>query len=284
MQELLIKDNLNIEDKIYTIRGVQVMLDSDLAKLYECTNGTKDINKAVKRNMDRFDEDMYFQLTETEYKNLMFQTGTSSINHGGVRKMPYVFTESGVGMLSGILHTPKAVETSKAIMKAFVTMRHYIMDNSDIYKSITNINNTLIEHNNKFDYIFSKFNLNGKLLEIGDDNKEYIINIFKEAKNELIIIDSYLDDSIYSLIKDLDINIILITSDKKKLTINKKNINIIYNNSFHDRYIIIDKTKCFMMGSSFNSLNNKTSTIIKIEDTFIKEKLLNIVNDSLFSK
>jgi len=281
MQELLIKDNPNIEDKIYTIRGVQVMLDSDLAKLYECTNGTKDINKAVKRNIDRFDEDMYFQLTEAETKSLWFQSGTANSMS---RTNPYVFTESGVGMLSGILHTPKAVETSKAIMKAFVAMRHYIMDNSDIYKSITNINNTLIEHNNKFDYIFSKFNLNGKLLEIGDDNKEYIINIFKEAKNELIIIDSYLDDSIYSLIKDLDINIILITSDKKKLTINKKNINIIYDNSFHDRYIIIDKDKCFMLGSSFNSLNNKTSTIIKIEDIFMKNKLLNIINNSLVKR
>ena len=284
MQELLIKDNPNIEDKIYTIRGVQVILDSDLAKLYDVE--TKQLNRQVKRNIDRFDEDFMFQLTKEEYYDILrCHFGTLELEQGKYSKyLPYVFTELGVTAAASVLHSDTAIKMSKDIVRAFVTMRHYIMDNSDIYKSITNINNTLIEHNNKFDYIFSKFNLNGKLLEIGDDNKEYIINIFKEAENELIIIDSYLDDSIYSLIKDLDINIILITSDKKKLTINKKNINIIYDNSFHDRYIIIDKAKCFMMGSSFNSLNNKTSTIIKIEDIFMKNKLLNIVDDALFSK
>jgi len=82
-----------IENLIYEIRGVQVMLDSDLTKLYECTNGTKDINKAVKRNIDKFPSDFYFQLTKEEYTNLKFQFGTSSNIHGGVRKIPYVFTE-----------------------------------------------------------------------------------------------------------------------------------------------------------------------------------------------
>ena len=229
MQELLIKDNPNIEDKIYTIRGVQVILDSDLAKLYDVE--TKQLNRQVKRNIDRFDEDFMFQLTKEESEELSrCHFGTLKSKQGyNIKYLPYVFTELGVTAAASVLHSNTAIKMSKDIVRAFVTMRHYIMDNSDIYKSITNINNTLIEHNNKFDYIFSKFNLNGKLLEIGDDNKEYIINIFKEAKNELIIIDSYLDDSIYSLIKDLDINIILITSNKKKLTINKKNLFVDYN-------------------------------------------------------
>ena len=88
----VIEKNINIEDMIYEIRGKQVMLDSDLAKLYQCTNGTKDINKAVKRNLDRFPNDFYFQLTNEEYNNLKFQFGTSNLNtHGGIRKNPHVF-------------------------------------------------------------------------------------------------------------------------------------------------------------------------------------------------
>ena len=138
-------------------------------------------------------------------------------------------------------------------MKAFVAMRHYIMDNNDIYKSITNMNNKIIEHASKLDYIFSKFNLNGKLLGIASDNKAYIKNIFEDANNELIIIDPYLDDSIYDMIRNLKTNIILITNNKKKLTINKKKIKTIYNNSFHDRYIIIDKESYFLVGTSFNN-------------------------------
>ena len=104
-----------------------------------------------------------------------------------------------------------------------------------------------------------------------------------DAKEKLIIIDPYLDDSIYSLIKDIKPNIVLITNDKKKLTINKKNINIIYNNTFHDRYIIIDKDNCFLVGASFKDIGNKTSTIIKIEDKFIRNNLIDVVNNLLNS-
>ena len=93
MNETIIK-NEKIENLIYEIRGKQVMFDSDLARLYECTNGTKDINKAVNRNIERFPSDFYFQLTKEEYQYLKFQSGTSNLNtRGGVRKMPHVFTE-----------------------------------------------------------------------------------------------------------------------------------------------------------------------------------------------
>ena len=118
--------NDTIENMIYEIKGKPVMLDSDLAKLYECTNGTKDINKAVKRNINKFPEDFYFQLTDDEYNDLKFQNGTSSWNnHGGVRKIPYVFTEQGVAMLTSVLHTKIADEMSIKIMRAFVAMRYF---------------------------------------------------------------------------------------------------------------------------------------------------------------
>ena len=126
MNELIVKET-KIENMIYEIRGKQVMLDSDLAKLYECKNGTKDINKAAKRNISRFPEDFYFQLTRTEVQSLRFQNGTSSHNkenyHGGNRYLPYVFTEQGVSMLSSVLKTEKASGVSISIMRAFVAMR-----------------------------------------------------------------------------------------------------------------------------------------------------------------
>ena len=98
MEEILVKDEFKIEDMIYEVRGKQVMLDSDLAMLYECANGTKDINKAVKRNLDRFSENYMFQLTDAEYNILRFQIGTSKVR-GGRRYNPYVFTEQGVALL-----------------------------------------------------------------------------------------------------------------------------------------------------------------------------------------
>ena len=140
---MLEETKIKIEDMIYEIRGKQVMLDSDLAKLYECKNGTKTINQAVNRHVDRFPSDFHFQLSRVEYDNLKSQFGTSSLNsYGGIRKMPYVFTEEGVAMLATILRTNVASVISVDIMRAFVNMRHFIMENKDVYQSL-NIPNYL---------------------------------------------------------------------------------------------------------------------------------------------
>ena len=125
MQEVVVKNDVKVEDMIYEIRGKYVMLDSDLAVLYKCTNGTKDINKAVKRNIERFPENFMFQLTNEEYDALRFQTGTSN-NKGGRRYNPFVFAEQGVAMLATVLRTKVAAEMSVSIMRAFVKMRHYL--------------------------------------------------------------------------------------------------------------------------------------------------------------
>ena len=121
--ELTESNEIKIEKLIYEIRGKQVMLDSDLAKLYECKNGTKDINKAVSRNKERFPQSFMFQLTGEEYECLRFQFGTSKLR-GGRRYNPYVFTEQGVGMLSSVLHSENAIKMSIQIINAFVAMRH----------------------------------------------------------------------------------------------------------------------------------------------------------------
>ena len=128
MNDVMIKNDINIENLIYEIRGVQVMLDSDLAKLYKCANGTKDINKAVKRNIERFPENFMFQLTDEEYGRLRFQTGTSNTK-GGRRNNPYAFTEQGIAMLSSVLHSETAVTISIKIINAFIAMRKYISTN-----------------------------------------------------------------------------------------------------------------------------------------------------------
>lgn len=131
-----------IENMIYEIRGKQVMLDSDLARLYECSNGTKTINQAVKRHINKFPERYMFQLDKEEYLNLKSQLGTSSLNnYGGVRKLPFVFTEQGVAMLATILRTPVADIMSMQIIDAFVYMRKYL--------SSSNKDSMLVNHENR---------------------------------------------------------------------------------------------------------------------------------------
>ena len=143
--EIEVKDDIKIENMIYEIRGQEVMLDSDLAKLYQCKNGTKTINLAVKRHINRFPEKYMFQLTKEEYyKILRFQSETLELEQGKYSKyLPYVFSEEGVAMLATILKTKVAEEVSIKIMDAFVKMRHFLINNKDIYLSLNNINNRL---------------------------------------------------------------------------------------------------------------------------------------------
>ena len=152
MNELIIKDNIKIEDLIYEVRGKQVMLDSDLAILYGCRNGTKEINQAVKNNIEKFPERFAFRITEKDYNILKSNFLTSK---GGSRKGHTVFTEQGVAMLATILKTKTATSVSIKIMDAFVAMRRYIASNN-YEKRISNIETKLIDYDNKFDLVFDK--------------------------------------------------------------------------------------------------------------------------------
>ena len=175
MNKLITKDNIKIENMIYEIRGKQVMLDSDLAKLYQCKNGTKTINLAVKRNIERFPNNFYFQLTEKEYySRFQFETLNNIKKGQNLKYLPYVFTEQGVAMLATVIRTEQAINVSINIMNTFVAMRHFINENKEVLTSIVNvrndidnINNKLIEHDNKFNEIFDKLNKK-------EINKEYI--------------------------------------------------------------------------------------------------------------
>ena len=146
---LTIPDELVI-NKIYLIRNQKVMLDSDLAELYQVTTGN--LNKSVNRNVKRFPDDFMFQLTEIEFKNLMFQNGISS--WGGKRKLPYVFTEQGVAMLSGILNSNRAIAVNIQIMRIFTRIRQMLADNTDLRLDIEKIKNKLDNQDKNMEIVF----------------------------------------------------------------------------------------------------------------------------------
>ncbi len=292
MNELLIQENEKIGNLIYEIRGTQVMLDSDLAKLYECTNGTKDVNKAVNRNIERFPKDFYFQLTKKEYDNLKFQNGTSRFSsHGGIRKLPYVFTEQGVAMLASVLKTNIASQISVSIMRAFVAMRHYISNNLIEQKYINNI---VLEDHKKIKQLedtFQKFEEKKKVNEIYFNGQIFdayskIQEIFKEVKIKLIIIDAYADNTLLDIIKKLNIDVTIITKSSNYITnqdvlkYNEQyhNLKVIYDNTFHDRYFILDDKIIYHCGASINRIGYKTFSITLINDDDVCNMLIGKVN------
>ena len=277
---------LKIENMIYEIRGKQVMLDSDLAKLYHCNNGTKEINQAVKNNNEKFPERFSWKLTDDEYLKLRSKILTTNKNNNMSRTNPRVFTEQGVAMLATILKSKVAIETSIKIMDAFVSMRHYIGNNEF---RLYNVETKIIDHDNRIELLEKSFD---KLEEKRKDNEIYfngmiydayskILDIFSETKNELIIIDSYADKTILDIIRRLKVKVILITTDKilSKQDIEKynkqyNNLKVIYNNTFHDRYFIIDKEKIYHCGTSINRIGYKTFSINVISDKDIVNILL----------
>ena len=284
-----LKEELNIENMIYEIRGKQVMLDSDLAKLYQCKNGTKSINLAVNRNVKKFPNDFYFQLTNNETENLRFhfETSNSTTNYGGKRYNPYAFTEQGVAMLATILHTPVAAEVSVNIMRTFVKMRKIISSNLIEQKYI---NELVIKDNERINLLeesFLKLEEKEKINHIFYEGQIYdayslLIDIFKEAKKEIIIIDNYADKSILDMITNLNVKVIIVTRkfnllkdiDIKKYNRQYHNLKVIYSDKFHDRFIIIDKKVLYHSGASYKDLGNKCFAINKIKDDEYLENIL----------
>lgn len=279
---IILKENEKIENLIYEIRGKQVMLDSDLAKLYECKNGTKVINQAVKRNITKFPERYCFQLTETEYRNLKFQNGTSSLNnYGGVRKMPFVFTEQGVAMLATVLKTPVADAVSMRIIDAFVYMRRYL---SDVTGS-----NMLVNHEERILKLEEQFNkFSSKRNTIIYEGKIYdaysvMLDIFNEAKGEIIIVDNYVNKELLDILREVDKKIIVISNNMNNELIKKyesqyDNTQFVSDNPFHDRYIILDRKEVYVSGMSLKDVGKKYSYINKIEESiFINELIKRII-------
>lgn len=296
IDNLVVQDeisNKEIKNLIYTIRGKQVMLDSDVAKLYHYE--TKNINKAVKRNIDRFPDDFWFQLTEIEFQALRFQIGTSMQSkdfRGGRRYLPYVFTEQGIAMLAGILKNDIAVKVSINIIKSFIEMRKFISANGQLFERLTTMEYKLLEHDKKFDEIFDKLqhedNIKQKIFFEGQiyDAYSLIIDIIKKASKKILIIDNYIDDSVLKILtkKNKNVEVVILTSEKsniQKIDIQKfnreyPNLKISKTNKFHDRFIVIDNNEMYHLGASIKDLGKKCFGINKIEDIKIIDKIVNI--------
>ena len=283
MNEIIVKDEVKIEDLIYEVRGVQVMLDSDLAKLYETE--TKRINEAVYRNKEKFPERFCFRISEKEYNDLKSQIATSK---GGARKGHTVFTEQGVAMLATVLKTSVATKVSISIMDAFVALRKYISSNLIEQRYI---NNMVIEHDSEIKFLqesFQKFEEKKKVNEIYFNGQIFdayskIQEIFKSATKKLIIIDAYADSTLLDIIKRLNVEVVIITKANNLLTYqdilkyNKQyqNLKVIYDNTFHDRYFVIDEKLFYHCGASVNRIGYKTFSITLIGDDNVCKILMN---------
>jgi len=273
MNKILEKEKILIENMVYEVRGVEVMLDSDLAKLYQVE--TKRINEAVKNNPDKFPERYNFKITEEEYNSLKSKISTSK---GGSRKGHTVFTEQGVYMLATILKSKVATEVSIAIMDTFVKMRHYINYNKTFlpHKFLL-LEKKVDENTQRINELFDKFDpkviakdyifFEGELY----DAYSVLLDIFDKAKEEIIIIDNYAGKELLDILRNIDKKIVIVSKNidevlKKKYESEYNNITFLNNNSFHDRFIILDRGRLYSCGASFKDLGKKCFAINEFHD------------------
>ena len=325
----------DLKNKIYTIRGAQVMLDSDLAELYDVE--VKVLNQAVKRNIIRFPKDFLFQLTENESEDkesilksqlikskkenpqilqeegvishslrsqivtleketttkgqiLKSQFVTSS--WGGVRKLPYAFTEQGVAMLSSVLRSQKAIEVNILIIRAFIEMRKFISSNAQIFQRLDTVELKQLEYQTKTDKNFEKVftAIEDKSIQKKQgiffegqvfDAYKFVSDLIRTAKESIILIDNYIDDSVLILFTKTKVKVIIYTNitkqlelDLKKYTEQYNNLEIQQFNKSHDRFLIIDN-QVYHFGASLKDLGKKWFAFSKLEKDSVKvlEKL-----------
>jgi hypothetical protein len=273
---------INVEDirnRIYTIRGVQVMLDEDLALLYGVE--TKVFNQAIKRNSERFPEEFMFQITDYEFNSLRSQFVTSK-QRGGRRYLPYAFTEQGVAMLSGVLRSETAVKISVQIINAFVTMRRFIASNAQIFQRLDTLEIKQLDTDKKIDNVLNAIEskeiqpkqgvfFDGQIF----DAYKFVADLIRTAQESIILIDNYVDDSVLTILTKRRKNVrvtIFTKSISKQLALDVKKYNEQYppieikefKNS-HDRFIIIDNTTIYHFGASLKDLGKKWFAFSKMD-------------------
>ncbi len=289
--------NVDISNRIYTIRGQQVMLDRDLAGLYKVE--TKFLNLAVKRNIERFPSEFMFQLTDEEWNSLRLQIATLEIGglksqngtldsnclksqiatlkkgRGSYRKyLPYAFTEQGVAMLAGILRSEVAVRTSIRIINAFVTMRRFIASNAQVFQRLDRVEIKQLEHDKKFDEVFEAIESKGIKPEKGIffdgqvfDSHRFVSDTIRTAKRSIVLVDNYIDDSVLALFskRNKGVVVTIFTKDiSKQLSFDLAKYNsqypLIKVNEFrqsHDRFLIIDNKEVYHLGASLKDLGKR---------------------------
>ena len=296
-----------VESLIRVIRGQQVMLDRDLAELYGVE--TRRLNEQVKRNIERFPEDFMFQLTKEEFENWKSQFATSNSIVMGARKRPYAFTEQGVAMLSGVLKSSTAVEANIRIMRAFVTMRHFMVNNAAVFQRLETIEFNQLESNkvqakilahqevqdHRIDEIFRRLDegMYKPKQGIFFDNQIYdaysfVSELVKSAKQRIILIDNYVDESVLTLLdkREDTVSAIIYTqqiSRQLRLDVDRHNsqyppIEISVFRRSHDRFLCIDDT-VYHVGASIKDLGKKWFAFSKMED-FKPEELVAKINEA----
>lgn len=271
-------DETNITNLIYTIRGKQVMLDSDLAALYQVE--TKHLNRQRSRNSDRFPEDFCFQLTKEEYDFLRCQNVTSKNGEGsgGRRYMPYMFTEQGIAMLSAVLKSDVATKVSVNIMRAFVEMRKFVLSNSEMFARLDRVELKQLETDKKleevFNYIASNTEVKQKIFFDGQiyDAFSFIVDLIGKAQKKLILVDNYVDVLIATAGKGR-----LSTKDINKFNAQYPRLSVKTTMDFHDRFLVIDDQEVYLIGASIKDAGKKSFAITKIEYGKIVQDLINKV-------
>ena len=292
-KNLVIEDNKEIQSMIYTFRGRQVMLDSDLARLYQVE--TKYLNRQRNRNAERFPEDFCFQLSKEEYEILRCQNVTSKKENGsgGRRYLPYVFTEQGIAMLSSVLKSEVAAKTSINIMRAFVEMRKFLISNNEMFARLDRVELKQLETDKKleevFDYIATTKEVKQKIFFNGQiyDAFSLMVEIVEKAEKELILIDNYVDVNTLNILskKKDGVNVLIVTSGKGNLTdkdIAKFNsqypkLTVKISKDFHDRFLIIDRKEVYHIGASIKDAGKKSFGITKLEVEELTKSLLDKV-------
>ena len=272
----------HIEGIIYEIRGVQVMLDSDLARLYECKNGTKEVNQAVKNNQEKFPERYCFRLNDEECYNLRSKFSSTNINEKS-RNNPRVFTEQGVYMLATVLKGKKASIVTLQIMDAFVLMKKYISHDIMSNRLFINHEERILKLEESFDKFSSKQNTiiyDGKIY----DAYSTLLDIFNDSKKEVIIVDNYANKELFDILRNINRKIIVISKNLYDVLIKKynnqySNIVFVNNGFFHDRYIILDRKEVYVSKMSLKDVGKKYSYIYKMNEKMFIDELIKKIED-----
>jgi len=278
MDKLETVNKQNLQDKIHTIRGFQVMLDRDLAELY----GVKPIRlrEQVKRNIERFPNDFMFQLSENEVDSMVSQNAIPSKQHLG-GSLPLVFTEQGVATLSSVLTSKMAVEIHIQIMRAFVNMRKFISNNALIFQRLDSLEQKQFRTDEKINVVLNALENKTKKPDEGIffdgqiyDAYAFVNDLLKSAKSEVVLIDNYIDDTVFTLFSkytNLKIKIYTQTISKQlrldyqKYCSQYQNIELQEFKNAHDRFLIIDQKEMYHIGASLKDLGKKWFAFSKFE-------------------
>ena len=280
-----------IQNKILVIRNQQVMIDRDIAELYGVE--TRILNQAVKRNMERFPNEFCFQLNEDEFEKWKSQFVISNSIKMGLRKRPFAFTEQGVAMLSAVLKSDKAVTASIQIIKAFVSMRRFLLSNAQIFQRLDSLEIHRIESDKRIDELFTRMDrykiddtqgifFQGQIFDAYAKFQSFIA----QAQKEIVLIDNYVDITVLERLstKNSGVDVTIYTLPNTRLTAQDvrsfnsqyPTLTVRHTTSMHDRFLIIDSSILYHLGASIKDLGKKCFAFELFDAGFIPDILAKV--------